>query len=66
METLLDYSEYIERVNRDPSYALSLGDGDPHLKSYDPFEHDFQMFHSILFFCVESQNDEFLKIKNPN
>lgn len=66
METLLDYSEYIELVSRDPSYALSLSDDDPHLKNYDLFEHDFQKFHPILFFCVESQNDEFLKIRKSN
>ena len=66
IETLLDYSEYIELVSRDPSYALSLSDDDPHLKNYDLFEHDFQKFHPILFFCVESQNDEFLKIRKSN
>ena len=46
--------------------ALSLSDDDPHLKNYDLFEHDFQKFHPVLFFCVESKNDEFLKIRNPN
>ena len=66
METLLDYSEYTELVCRDPSYVFSLNDEDPLFDSNDPFGYILHKFHPVLFFCVESQNDDFLKIKYSN
>ena len=63
IETLLDYSEYIELVSRKPNSVFSLKDEEPHLKSYDLFDYDFKRFHPVLFFCVESKNDEFLQNK---
>lgn len=61
METLLDYSEYTELVCIDPSYVYSLNDEDPRFESDDPFGYILHKFHPVLFFCVKSQNDDFLK-----
>lgn len=61
METLLDYSEY----NKLKSDLNSLK-----IFEFEKNDNDIlrclKSFHPILFFCVESQNDEFLKIRNPN
>ena len=61
METLLDYSEYNKLNSKLNSPLLPEVE-----KNENNIAHCLKSFHPVLFFCVESKNDEFLKIRNPN
>lgn len=61
METLLDYSEY-NKLNSDLN-TLKIFEFE---KNDNDILRCLKSFHPVLFFCVESKNDEFLKIRKSN